>query len=97
MKRSPKSEKELSSLRAELQSESARQETTAAPQEGEAASDRPAEDATLFQLEAKLKELQQVLSSYAGGVEELASEHPLVLAGAAFLLGVGVGRLAKRG
>ncbi|MGO9391664.1 hypothetical protein [Rhodoblastus sp.] len=97
MKRSPKTEEELSSLRADLQTSSAQRGSRAPTQEIEAASDSLAEDAILSQLETQLKELHQVLSDYADGVEGLVSEHPLVLAGAAFLLGVGVGRLARRG
>lgn len=95
MARPRKIEAELAALRAELARAPADQERAPAASSHDAL--RPADAAIDRELAGQLDELRKALADYVGVAESLASDYPLVLAGAAFLLGVGVGRLMKRG
>jgi hypothetical protein len=107
MARRRKLETELSELRAELSGAPARpaQPDTAAPAASapppeppprSTSEPEPTRDDGAVDLEGKIEELRQALSDYVDSAEDLASNHPLALAGAAFLLGVVVGRVTKR-
>jgi hypothetical protein len=55
----------------------------------------PADAQARIELERQLDELWELLSNQLRDAEALASGHPVVVAGAAFLLGIAVGRLTK--
>jgi len=79
---------ELANLRKELQQIADEPSLKAAT---EAASEIGAD------LEVKLAELRELLSEAGDETRELVTGHPLAAVGAAFLLGVVVGRMTARG
>ena len=85
---------ELAELRAELEKAGAASIPRGAPDPEPPASE-PSESRR--QIERLLEELQSVLSESAEGAEEAIAEHPLPSVSAAFLLGLAVGWLARRG
>ncbi|WP_112662641.1 hypothetical protein [Microvirga flavescens] len=48
------------------------------------------------ELQKQLKDLEEVLSEYAESAEDIIAKHPLVAVGAAFVLGIAIGRLFGR-
>ena len=87
---------ELSALRAELRPSPVGRKDDRPVEQHADQSAPPAETASSNVLEEQLAELGRVLSDYADSAEEIVAKHPLVLTGAAFLLGVAVGYLMKR-
>ena len=85
------SESELAALRAELERASAQRAQPAPPPEP-AQTEPPAGD-----LERQMEEVRRALAQHLEDAETLAADHPLLIAGAAFLLGFGVARLLRRG
>lgn len=97
MTRPHKLQAELAALRAELARAPAAQGSKSGASAASHDEHRPADTAMNPELTGQLEELRTALADYVGVAESLASDYPLLLAGAAFLLGVGVGRLTKRG
>ena len=97
MTRPHKLQAELAALRAELAHAPTAQDSKSRASAACHDEPRPADTAMDHELTGQLEELRTALADYVGVAESLASDYPLLLAGAAFLLGVGVGRLTKRG
>lgn len=103
MARARNVEAELGAMRSELESASRRRGGRTAAPEKPAASEEAAAaegpDAAPEQgagdLAAALEDLRRLVGEYADSAEDLASDHPFAVAGAAFLLGFSIGRLSK--
>lgn len=94
MRRARAIEAELDALRAELLG------ATGRPAQSAPGAPKPAPQAETVQpdeMRDKLGELAQAMTDYLESAEDMAADHPFAVAGAAFLLGVGVGMLLKRG
>lgn len=87
---------ELSALRAELRKaegpEMRRHPGTADTIRGAAAAETASSDA----LQEQLDEIGRALSEYSDAAEDILAKHPLVAVGAAFVLGIAIGRLLGR-
>lgn len=93
--------KELAALRAELDALKAAQDTGAAAPAGESAADTTAiagEAAALFgaQVPEQLRDFEKAIKDLAETVEHDIAERPVAAVGAAFLLGILIGRLSAR-
>lgn len=87
---------ELSALRAELR-RGPEPETRRYPGPAETPRvDETAETASPAALEEQLDEIGRVLSEYSDTAEDIVAKHPLVAVGAAFILGIAIGRLLGR-
>ena len=95
MTRSRSVEAELGALRAEMEQAASRR---ADPPEAPTPENEPPRNATeppAGDFSATLEDFKRLLGDYADSAEELAADHPLAVAGAAFLLGFSLGRLSK--
>lgn len=94
MRRARAIEAELDALRAELLGAAGKPAQTAAgaPEPTAQTAAAPTDE-----MRDKLGELARAMTDYLESAEDVAADHPFAVAGAAFLLGVGVGMLLKRG
>lgn len=87
---------ELSALRAELRRAPEPESRKGSSQADAPRTDDAGEVPPSAALEEQLNELGRVLSEYSDSAEEIVAKHPLVAVGAAFVIGIAIGRLLGR-